>query len=429
MLSSSCEVVPYSDHLAAQHAHKDRYGKPYTTALHVGESLLLPRKEGTGSHGHGYMFNIRVPPKPEQIVPIMQWKKCLDAGQSGQFQMMTGGGKTYAAISAAQHVGRRFLYVVNKADQLIQFIDEVHKFTDVPPEHIGEIRGPKLEIRPITVATVQTLAKSKIHEGILAGFGFAVFDEIDVVNAEYFSKTLYKTPAKYRWGMSATPKRKDGRDLIARRHLGPVRVVSTLSQERPFIIQVDIPGTFSWSLNFKNAPKGMTPPRVISRFSKKLAACNERNQRLADIVAGAYNKGRCVILMADTVAHLKTIEAMLLIRRVNPEHLGLYIGGMKAAEREAVIERARVFLATYKMASRATNIPKLDTLVLGTPKSDVIQIVGRIRRPDENKQRPVVVDIVDPYEIAQVMFNTRRKWYTLSGFEISNRSTKHGHAS
>ena len=43
-------------------------------------------------------------------------------------------------------------------------------------------------------------------------------------------------------------------------------------------------------------------------------------------------------------------------------------------------ESKDVMLGTFSMASEGMDIPKLNTIVLASPKSDVIQSVGRILR-------------------------------------------------
>ena len=46
------------------------------------------------------------------------------------------------------------------------------------------------------------------------------------------------------------------------------------------------------------------------------------------------------------------------------------------------------------------DIPKLNTIILASPKSDVVQSVGRILREEADKRvfRPLVIDIKDTHE-------------------------------
>jgi hypothetical protein len=61
------------------------------------------------------------------------------------------------------------------------------------------------------------------------------------------------------------------------------------------------------------------------------------------------------------------------------------------------------------MASEALDIKSLTTLVLATPKTDIVQAVGRILRVKH--ARPLVIDIVDSHEVFLSQWQKRRKYY------------------
>jgi superfamily II DNA or RNA helicase len=56
-----------------------------------------------------------------------------------------------------------------------------------------------------------------------------------------------------------------------------------------------------------------------------------------------------------------------------------------------------IILGTFSMASEGMDIPKLNTIVLASPKSDVIQSVGRILREKASSRlfHPLVIDLKD----------------------------------
>jgi len=58
-----------------------------------------------------------------------------------------------------------------------------------------------------------------------------------------------------------------------------------------------------------------------------------------------------------------------------------------------------VILGTYSMAAEGMDIPKLNTIILASPKSDVVQAVGRIMREKANvrKFHPLIIDINDTH--------------------------------
>ena len=97
-------------------------------------------------------------------------------------------------------------------------------------------------------------------------------------------------------------------------------------------------------------------------------------------------------------------------------------------------QRARAILATYVMAREALDIPGLDTLILGTPSSDVRQAVGRVRRKglvDGSLPAPpmlgsvlrtpksLVIDLIDEFTPFVEWSNTRARYYYDENFSIS----------
>jgi len=77
---------------------------------------------------------------------------------------------------------------------------------------------------------------------------------------------------------------------------------------------------------------------------------------------------------------------------------GLYVGGMKPFALHESQEKD-VILGTYSMAAEGMDIPKLNTIILASPKSDVVQSVGRIMREKANvrKFHPLIIDINDTH--------------------------------
>jgi predicted helicase len=98
--------------------------------------------------------------------------------------------------------------------------------------------------------------------------------------------------------------------------------------------------------------------------------------------------------------------------------VGLYLGGMKEFELKAS-EECDIIIGTYSLAHEGLDIPKLDTLILSTPKSDIVQSVGRILRETKTKKNdPIVIDIVDMWGIFEYQYYKRQKFYRKTGFMI-----------
>jgi superfamily II DNA or RNA helicase len=68
------------------------------------------------------------------------------------------------------------------------------------------------------------------------------------------------------------------------------------------------------------------------------------------------------------------------------------------------------------MAAEALDIKTLSTLVMVTPKTDIIQSVGRILRV--RHENPIIVDIVDKHDVFQKQWAQRRAFYKKCNYRI-----------
>jgi superfamily II DNA or RNA helicase len=101
--------------------------------------------------------------------------------------------------------------------------------------------------------------------------------------------------------------------------------------------------------------------------------------------------------------------------------VGYYIGGMKMEELKKS-ESKQIILATYSMAAEALDIKSLTSLFLASPKSDIIQAVGRILR--EKHTNPLVIDLIDNHEVFLNQFNKRRSFYNEKNYKIIRSNNK-----
>ena len=101
---------------------------------------------------------------------------------------------------------------------------------------------------------------------------------------------------------------------------------------------------------------------------------------------------------------------------------GYYIGGMKQVKLDESVKK-RVILATFQMAAEGLDIKTIDTIILGTPKTDIEQAVGRIRpKIEETKNIPLVIDIVDNFSLFERQAFDRNNFYKKKNYEINTFS-------
>lgn len=150
--------------------------------------------------------------------------------KDGIIQMRCGGGKTVIAIEFIARAQAPALIVVNTNQLMEQWSEEIRKLLPVLPGGVGVLgkevskktKESKNYVPPsILITTYQKLAISGISEDERRRFGVVIFDEAHHISAETFSYAANLFPCK-RIGLSATPNRSDGMEIVHQLHIGPV---------------------------------------------------------------------------------------------------------------------------------------------------------------------------------------------------------------
>jgi superfamily II DNA or RNA helicase len=153
-------------------------------------------------------------PFPHQTEALDVWWK---SGGRGVVVLPTGTGKTYLAILAIQRAGRPTLVVTPTIDLLNQWYHELLTAFDAP---VGLVGGGYYEILPLTVTTYDS---AYIHlERWGNKFGLLVFDECHHLPGPTYLTAAVGSIAPYRLGLTATPERADGQEILLADLVGPI---------------------------------------------------------------------------------------------------------------------------------------------------------------------------------------------------------------
>jgi hypothetical protein len=135
-----------------------------------------------------------------------------------------GIGKTVIATRLIAERGRSTLVLVHRKPLLEQWVRRLGEFLELEADSIGTIGGGRGQpMGKVDVAMVQSLARHKTLDQLLAGYGHIVIDECHHVPAVMTERVLQAAPARYVTGLTATPKRRDGHHPIIAMQCGPVR--------------------------------------------------------------------------------------------------------------------------------------------------------------------------------------------------------------
>jgi superfamily II DNA or RNA helicase len=106
----------------------------------------------------------------------------------------------------------------------------------------------------------------------------------------------------------------------------------------------------------------------------------------------------------------------------NLASVGYYVGGMSEAELKKS-EKKQIILSSYQMAQEGLDIPSLNSEFLITPKTDIVQTVGRILRAKHATKQPIIYDFVDTHDVFQRQWLKRKAYYKKQNYEIIGTSS------
>lgn len=317
----------------------------------------------------------------------------FEAGRlGGIIQAKPGYGKTVVGLAIAAKLRVPTLVVVHKEFLMDQWKERIEKF--LPGAKIGRIQQNECDFlgKTIVLGMVHSLAGNLTYPDALWLWpGFVITDETHRISARTWCVVPPKFLAKYRLGLTATPRRKDGAEDIFWNHIGSIIFASKEERLKPVVKRV-------WS-KFDLVHTNRFNPNLAPRplLIRLLVESRHRNQMIVDQLVAALAAGRKCLILSERLKHLDLLEAHLKNlwpKAIGDVSIGRYVGGQKK-EQLAKSATAKAIFATVQYAAEGLDIPALDTLILATPMSDVEQAVGRIQRPFDGKKQPIVVDIRD----------------------------------
>ena len=339
----------------------------------------------------------------------------LKQSNGGIVSLPCGYGKTILALYLITLLKKKTIVIVHKDFLISQWKERIEQF--IPDAKVGTIQGPIFDIegKDIVLAMLQSLSMKEFSSNAFDSFGFTIIDECHHIAAEVFSRSLPKINSYYSLGLSATPKRKDGLSKVFHWFLGPM--VYEIKQREDYPIQINNllysnndPEYLKEELNFMGK---VCAPKMINKITEN----PRRTIFIVEIIKILLKQGKKILVLSDRRQHLADIYN--IIEKKKLASVGYYVGGMKQ-EALKKSENNEVLLGTFTMSSEGMDIPDLDAVIFASPKSDIIQSIGRILRK-KHKEPPVCWDITDnKIRIFQNQSKKRSAYYKKMKYPINN---------
>ena len=341
--------------------------------------------------------------------------------QNGIIQIATGGGKTHTAGELIRELDAKTLWIIDRKELLNQTREALQKQLSI---EIGIISGKDIDIKDITIATVQSL-HAKLSDPIIQDYlysvNFVIIDEFHKSAAETYQKVFAKLPnTKYKLGLTATPKRDDGKDPILFSILGGV-IYKKTSQElieegylvKPEIIfyHIDPPAP-----KLENIDKKLTYPEEYNEY---ITSHPWRNLQIMQFVAD--NKDKKIIILTKSIKHGKYLKDTI------PSDIWVeHIHG-KTTNRKEIYEKFtkgvyKCLVMTLSIGAEGLDIPDLDMIIeAAAPKGEgkSIQVLGRVLRPSAGKTKGIYIDFMDQGPYTRSHAEARIKAFKSEGHEVT----------
>ncbi len=320
---------------------------------------------------------------------------------NGIIQAPCGAGKTAIGVGIIAQAQRSTLILVHSTDLLNQWVERLEEWIPTLKGNVGIIGMGKKKIGPVTIGMVQTLSRKTFTELYEIGkqFGMVIMDEAHHAPARSFVEVMAAMPARMRFGLTATPTRSDGLTKFMYWTFGE-KVWSITHDELESKKLIDVPRV------------RLVPTTWSSRTSygtddyhnaiTELSLCEERNNLMMSILKDCKSSGRKTLVILPRANQCEDMNDLCLLSGIRSHCM---IANTSQDDRDSIVQEARKgnvdVIFTCTIADEGLDIPRLDTLLLGTPSGNLSRLeqrCGRIMRPHKEKSSGLIIDIRDAWK-------------------------------
>lgn len=356
-------------------------------------------------------------------------RSSFDTAEQGILVAPDGAGKTIMGLGIIARKQQPAIILTHRRQIYDQWLERIEQGLGIPKTKMGQICSTKKKIiPPITVAMVQTLARMEDISDIVSQFGTVLLDECHHMPSLMFRDVVSKFPARYRYGLTATPSRKYNDEKLMGVYLG--EILHTIDKTEIASARIQTPeSALDSDAVIVRATDLATPFGATSRdfqlISKVLSSDANRNALIATDIAREAREGRKCLVLTERKEHAEMLRAYL---RRDFETI-MFSGDLSSRQRVFALQkinsgRFRILIATGQILGEGADIADLEVLFLAFPVSfhgKLAQYIGRIRREGGAKK---VYDYRDAnVPILEKLWKKRATYYRKSGFAIEESDT------
>lgn len=358
----------------------------------------------------------------------------------GIIRVATGGGKSLIAALMTSYFGKATcLYVVGK-----DLLHQMHRFlTQVFDQDIGIVGDGLCDIKDINIVSVWTVGQvvgmkkseilSDVSDGeksvdpqkyfdiqdMMKSCKVHIFDECHLAACDTIQNISRYIKPEHIYGMSASPWRDDGSDLLIESIFGHkiVEVPASHLIENGYLVKPYI--------KFKTVPKyPESLPKSYPTVYKNYIAENEVRNNL--VVKGAtklVELGYPTLVLYQQISHGKKLFKML-----NKETSCMLLSGKDSSQQRELVKKKLEnqeinCIVASTIFDIGVDLPALSGLVIaGGGKSSVraLQRIGRVIRKYPDKEQAAIIDFLDQARFLKSHSLARYRVYASEkGFDVT----------
>ena len=320
----------------------------------------------------------------------------------------TGVGKTITAATDAKTVGGRTLFLVNALKLASQAKDT---FARVWPEAmLGEYTGGQKDVsQTVIFATVQSISKD-LERFSPTAFDYLIVDECHHAAANTYQKIFTYFHPKFILGLTATPERSDGEDMLELFQNVAHKMDLKTAVERGVLVPIRC---IRVKTNIDLTDVRINGIKYNSQDLESKLFIPERNQLIVDTYL-KYVNGKKTVIFCASVDHAAEIAKLLRDNGVKAEAVS---GRDRVEIREKILKDYETgstdVLCACDLLNEGWDSPHTTVLFMARPtmsKTIYMQQLGRGTRRCPGKDDLLVIDFVDnanmfnmPYSLHRVL--------------------------
>ena len=372
-------------------------------------------------------------PRPEQATAIEE----LSKHRCGTIYAATAFGKTVTGIAMIARKKVNTLILLHTKALLDQWSERLAQYIEVEflPDEQPKGRGRRKVFKKfgalsstensmngkIDIALLQSCIPDNEVKPFVRNYGMVIVDECHHAPAVSFERVLKEVNAKWVYGLTATPIRKDGHQPIIFMQCGEIRYTadSKAQQEQQAFQRLLVPRFTTY--------RNISDDNGYTAIAQSLSEDESRNRLIIDDVKKVLDEGRSPIILTGLTSHVDYLAEEC--RKICPNVIRL-VGNDSSKAKRQEMERLKsiadteplVVVATGKYVGEGFDLPRLDTLMLALPvswKGLIAQYTGRLHRDYSGKSEVRIYDYIDlRVPICDSMYKKRLHGYKAVGYSV-----------